>query len=203
MKKSVLLFLLSILLLPCMAETIEERATLKHEVRVGWGDMLFEKAMFHPSASGVNANTDNYRYTGHIFAEYQYRYNDWFSFGGQIDYDQAFWRVRSDASSAPDHTYVNLAIMPSCRFTYFHRPWVNLYSAFYTGLNINTGTELNYRNQNTGYGLAIGGSILGVCVGRDHWYGTAEWGCLCAFANLNEVYKMFARSLFVSVGYRF
>ncbi len=185
-----------------MAETKAERDSLRHEVRVGWGDLLFETTMFHSNPS-TNLNTDNYRYTGHLFAEYQYRCCDWLSVGAIVDYDQVLWRVLREGSDAPNHYYVNLMLMPSVRFTYFHHPWVNLYSALYAGLNINTGTEENYRGEKTRCAPAFGLTVLGLSVGREHWFGAVEVGGVNALNNMNEIYKLGARLITVSVGYRF
>lgn len=185
-----------------MAETKAERDSLKHELRVGWGDLIFETAMFHGNPN-TNLNTDRYRYTGHIFAEYQYRCCSWFSVGGQVDYDQVNWRVLREGDDAPDHYYVNLMIMPTVRFTYLHHPYVNLYSSIFAGLNINTGTEQNFRGEQTRCAPAFGVTFIGLSVGRGHWFGTAEFGAVSAFNNMNEIYKLSARNLMVSVGYRF
>lgn len=202
MKKLLLLLLCMVVSVPFFSETRLERDSLKHEVRVGWGDLIFETGMFH-SSPNTNRNTDNYRYTGHIFAEYQYRVNSWFSVGGQLDYDQVNWRVLREGDAAPDHYYVNLMLMPSVRFTYVHHPWFNLYSSLYVGLNINTGSESDYRGRNTCYAPAFGMTFLGLSVGRGHWFGTAEWGSVSSLNNMNEIYKFNARNLMVSVGYRF
>ena len=56
-----------------LALTREERMSARNELRVGWGDMLYERAMYHNSNG-----TDHYRYTGHVFAEYQYYLRPWF-----------------------------------------------------------------------------------------------------------------------------
>lgn len=202
MKRLFLIMMVWVVPLVCVAETRAARDTLRHEVRVGWGDLIFETAMFHAKPN-TNLNTDHYRYTGHLFAEYQYRCCYWFSFGGIIDYDQVNWRVLREGDNAPDHYYVNLMFMPSVRFTYLHSEWVNVYSALFAGLNINTGTEENFRGEKTRCAPAFGVTLLGLSIGRGHWFGTAEWGAVSAFNNMNEIYKLNARILTVSVGYRF
>ena len=199
MKKLLLVLVCMGMTLPAASETRAERDSLKHEVRVGWGDMIFETGMFH-STPNTNRNTSHYRYTGHIFAEYQYRVNYWCSVGGQLDYDQVNWCV---GEASDTHYYVNLMVMPSVRFTYFHHPWVNLYSEIYAGVNINTGSEKDYQERSTRCAPAFGMTFLGLSVGRGHWFGTAEWGSVSALNSMNEIYKLCARNLMVSVGYRF
>lgn len=54
----------------------EKQISLRNEVRVGWGDMLYETAMYHTTWT-----TNNYRYTGHLFAEYQHWFKRWLSVG--------------------------------------------------------------------------------------------------------------------------
>lgn len=202
MRRLLLIALSVVVPLLGMAETKAERDSLKHEVRVGWGDLIFETGMFHSSPK-TNVNTDHYRYTGHVFAEYQYRLNSWCSVGGQVDYDQVNWHVLREGANGPTHYYVNLMIMPTVRFTYFHHPWVNLYSAVYAGVNINTGSEMDYRGRSTAVAPALGMTFLGLSVGKNHWFGTAEWGSVSALVSMNEIYKLNARNLMVSVGYRF
>jgi hypothetical protein len=77
----------------------------RHEVRLGWGDMLFETMAFHPGSRHLypsgNPNgykfteTRDYAFTGHIFAEYRYHFTRLFSLGDRqvqmvSDYGTAF-----------------------------------------------------------------------------------------------------------------
>ena len=100
MKKHIVLLLLSCFsLFPALAQN-------RHQIRVGWGDMLFESLVFR-EASPVFGGKG---FTGHIFTEYQYSVSKVVSVGGQI----------------PN--------MPTVRFTYLHSPWVELYSGLGAGL---------------------------------------------------------------------
>ena len=66
---------------------------MRHEVRVGWGDQLFESLMWHNPLYRVRTMPASYRqlyhedyhHDQHIWAEYQYRHKGWFSFGGMAD----------------------------------------------------------------------------------------------------------------------
>ena len=88
MKNKLLLLLLacSVIPLAVMAETKETREALKHEVRIGYGDPMYETMRWkdEPNKLGVPMNVrQNYRYTGHIYGEYMYRVNSWLGVGGQ------------------------------------------------------------------------------------------------------------------------
>lgn len=68
-----LLLLCSMMPLVSKAETKETRSTLKHEVRIGYGDPMYETMRWkdEPNKLGVPMNVrQNYRYTGHIYGEY-------------------------------------------------------------------------------------------------------------------------------------
>ena len=72
---SLLLLLLVCCMLPLAskAETKETRSVQKHEVRIGYGDPMFETMRWkdEPNKLGVPMNArQNYRYTGHIYGEY-------------------------------------------------------------------------------------------------------------------------------------
>ena len=60
-----------------------------NELRIGWGDMMFETLIWHEKTLLPGTNGDiylkNYRYTQHWFAEYLYRGNFWFGVGGMVD----------------------------------------------------------------------------------------------------------------------
>ena len=83
---------LLLLVLPCSAQTPP-----RHEVRLGWGDMLFETMVFHASSTHAypaGKPTDylykenrDYGYTGHFFAEYRYHFSKLFSLGLQADFE--------------------------------------------------------------------------------------------------------------------
>ena len=181
-----------------------------HEVRVGWGDMQFETAMYH-----ATHYTGDYKYTGHIFATYQYRFKPWLSAGLNFDYEQVFWKHCPDAgenrvpyTECPDELktkadFYNICLIPQVRFTYFWSKYVNLYSGIGVGLLINGGSELNFRGQKTAFAPVIEITALGVQVGDDHWFGTVELGGLNAMSSLTDFYMLASRLFSASVGYRF
>ncbi len=198
-----------------LAETREERAQMKHEIRIGWGDMLFETAVFHDSPSHQWRNPGaidpaytvvdkhDHRYTGHLFAEYQYRVLSWLGVGVQVDFEGIFWKETSrDAAGLPldqtiDSRNYNLLILPTVRFTYLHHKWVNLYSGISVGFNTafdNTGA--------VEIAPALNLNLFGLCVGRNHWFGSFEVGLLNSLISQQKIYMVGSRLMAVSVGYR-
>lgn len=84
-KQIILLCVCSMIPLACMAESKQTRSTRKHEVRIGYGDPMYETMRWkdEPNKLGVPMNVrQNYRYTGHIYGEYMYRINSWLGVGG-------------------------------------------------------------------------------------------------------------------------
>lgn len=188
----------------------------RHEVRVGWGDMMFETVAFHDSPSHNWANTDvisdkylttdlvDHRYTGHIFADYHYNVLKWLAVGGQIDFEGIFWKEVTygknhiQVGEAKDVKNYNVVLMPTVRFTYFHSQWVNLYSGLGIGLNI----ACDNSNQREA-AIAFNINLLSVSVGNEHWFGAVEFGLLNSLKNTNNIYMIGSRILSASVGYRF
>jgi len=181
--------------------------SLRHEVKLGWGDMLFESAMQYEFTHIGKPNTRIDYLTGHFFAEYEYHWLSWLSSGMQIDFFQMGWHDRRELksdSNAKEHNYYNLSFLPTVRFTWFHSEYVNLYSAAMLGLCINGGTE---RDAMTGRKTvcypAFGLTMLGCQVGKNGWYGAVEWGGLSALLDTNYIAMASARILSVSVSYKF
>ena len=178
-----------------------------HEVRLGWGDMIFESAMQYEFTHIGKPNTRIDYLTGHFFAEYQYHWLPWLASGMQIDFFQAGWHDRRELAqspSAPAHNYYNLSFLPTVRFTWYHSAYVNLYSAAFVGLTVNSGTEQDFRTGK--YTLlypAFGLTMLGCQVGRDGWYGVVEWGGLSALNDINDICMVSSRILSVSIAYQF
>lgn len=212
MKKFPIILLLAASLLPVamQAETKETRDELKHEFRIGYGDPMFETMRWkdEPTKLGIPMNArQNYRYTGHIYGEYMYRVNSWLGVGGQLDFGATTFNYNTYklddkdnqylASSDPRYFY-DVCLMPSVRFTYFHREWVNLYS----GLQLGLGIHGDYKGR-AECGAAFGITALGVSVGRNHWFGTCEFGGLSNIQSLTAIYTLWTKWFNVSVGYRF
>lgn len=200
-------FLLLFTLCACLslgAMTKDSICLDRHEVRLGWGDMQFETAMYH-----ADHYTGNYRYTGHIFATYQYRFLPWLSAGLDFDYEHVLWQKGDTTFTAcpeerkTNENFYNICFIPEVRFTYYWSKYVNLYSEIGCGLLINGGSEINFRGQKTACAPVIEITALGVQVGDDHWFGTVELGGLNAMSSLTDFYMLASRLFSASVGYRF
>ena len=197
----------------CMAETKDQRASTPHEVRIGWGDMLFETAAFPNTPENAWANTavsstypytakQNHRYTGHIFTEYQYRILPWLGVGAQVDFEGIFWtqitRTGNTVYKSSESRNYNLVILPTVRFTYLHHNWINLYSGI--GIGINTAFD-NLGAAEAAPALNL--NLLGMSVGNKNWFGCVELGLLNAMLAPSKIYMLGSRLLSISAGYRF
>lgn len=156
-----------------------------HQVRVGWGDMLFESLAF-PKAGHDRGGKG---YTGHFFAGYQYQLTRVVSLGGQIDFEGIYMS---------DMNNYNLVFMPTVRFTYLRSDWVELHSGVGVGLllafdNVG-GAEL---------APSIDLNFFGVQVGEGPLKLGLDLGMLNAFLSSKKVYMMGSRLLSVSLNYQF
>ena len=187
----------------------------RHSVRIGWGDMLSDIIAFRPSLSGTWASpealpptytrheTYDYGFTGHFFAEYQYRLTRVTTIGGQADLEGIFWKEgtfdRYHTLVFPETTVRNwdLVLLLTARFTYLHRQWVRLYSG------VGIGALLAFDNQGEfGAAPALNLNWLGVEVGNGPWGGTLELGALNALVNTHTIYQLFSRIFSLSVYYK-
>ena len=189
MRKKLLTLLLLCSSLACFAGVPEGKP--RQQVRLGWGDMFFETLAFHPNKSLTGDVTSDFGYTGHIFAEYQYRLNKTISVGGQIDFEGIFWK----ANGAPVNNY-NLIVMPNVRFIYFEKGLFTLYSGVGAGL-ITAFDNAGVVECAPAFNL----NFISMQVGKGHWSGTLELGMLNALLNPNKVYMVASRMLSVSVNY--
>lgn len=187
----------------------------RHSFRIGWGDMLYETMAFRPKLIGTWPNPgalpDNYShfetfdfgYTGHLFAEYQYRLTKVTSLGIQADVEGIFWKEgvfdKYHNLMLPAKSVRNwdLTLLATARFTYFDRPWVRLYS----GLGV--GALFAFDNDG-GFGAAPAFNLnwIGVEVGEGQWGGSFELGGLSALANTRTIYQVFSRIFSVSFYYK-
>ena len=187
-----------------------------HQLRIGWGDQMFETLVWyhqtHPTIypeSYIGQYEEDFRYVQHWFAEYQYRVKYWFNVGAMVDYSGVLWdKVRRNGKGEEldreaDCSFHNIAVMLTMRFTYFHSKHVSLYSGLGAGMNINTGTEVDYLDRHTAVAPALNITALGMNVGNNRWFGAVEFGGLYSLANINEVYMAGSRMFTVSVGCRF
>ena len=193
----------------------EEVRQYPHQLRIGWGDQMFETLVWYPQShstlypeSYIAQYEEDFRYVQHWFAEYQYRVKYWFNVGAMVDYSGVIWdKVRrnglgEELGREKDCHFHNIAIMLTMRFTYLHSRYVSLYSGLGAGVNINTGSELDYRDRYTALAPALDITVLGMQVGNERWFGAVEFGGLYSLANIHEVYMAGSRMFTVSVGCR-
>lgn len=208
-----------LLLLPTAmtAETTYDRLDRKHELRLGWGDQLFETLMWHRPTNIATTLPETYRavyhenylYSQHVWLEYQYRVNDWFSVGGMVDGSGVQWDdvTRNgkgrEVSRDPKHNFYNIVMMPTIRFTYFHHEYVNLYSGLGLGMDINGGTEKNAMGNTTEVGAALQITVFGVSANYKQWFWTVDFGGLTALRHANYIYMAASRIMNVGLGVRF
>lgn len=218
-KQRIFLLISLVVSLVCIVHAEDKLAYLeqRNELRLGWGDQLFESLMWHNPTSITKTMPvtyeqtykENYRHRQHIWLEYQYRFNHWFGLGGMIDMSEVGWdKVTRDGTGAElardgKHYFYNLVIMPTVRFTYFHHPNVNIYSGLGIGLGINGGTEVNGQGKNTDLGAAANFTIVGVSANYKRWFVAFDYGGLYSLKNANYIFMAKSRMLNLSVGARF
>ena len=186
-----------------------------HSLRIGWGDQMFETLAwrergYHTAMpeSYQAAYDENFRYTQHLFAEYLYNFNYWYSLGLIVDYSGVLWdRVVRDGQGAEisrenNKCFHNIAIFPTINFTYFYHKYISLYSALGVGLNINTGNELDYKGRYTALAPVANITLLGMRVGDHRWYGAVEIGGMFSLTSAYEVYMLGSRIFTASIGVR-
>lgn len=203
MIKKLLSSLLLGTVLLCQAEA--KNPPFKHHlVRLGWGDPLFETLAFHDGAASAGdfLKTDHFGYTGHIFAEYQYRFNTVVSVGLQADIQGIFWNeTPCDASRNPtgpsfrSRNY-DLSILPTVRLTCLNSRYVQLYGGFGAGLMV---AFDNTRHAETAPVVDI--TLLGVQIGKGHWTGSVELGGMTSLRSVSTIYMLGSRLISVSVNY--
>jgi hypothetical protein len=191
MKRLLFTLLLGTVLL-CQAEA-KNPPLKRHTVRLGWGDPLFETLAFHEGASPtqVGVRRQNLGYTGHIFAEYQYRLNQVVSLGIQTDIEGIFWKENTISSRNYD-----LSILPTVRLTFLNTRYVQLYGSFAAGLLVAFDNA-----KNAELAPVVNITPLGVQVGKGHWTGSLELGGMTSLINPNKVYMLGSRLISVSVNY--
>jgi len=176
------------------AARIECAKILKPIVRIGWGDMMFESAAWY-----ANATNYNYRYLGHFFGEFQYPVLNWLGVGFKADWSKVSW----DMADRKAHNFHNICLMPELRFTYFRRGRVEMYSGLGFGLNVNTGTELDWKGRTTACAPVLDLTLYGISVGCEHWFASFDIGGLNSFMSIKkELYMLGSRIFSISIGYR-
>lgn len=185
------------------------------EISFGWGDQGFEKVAWHQRFSPENLSegnvleyNDNYRYTQHWFLNYRYNFRRWLSVGGMFDVSGVLWdNVIAEGSKEVlrdrNHNFYNISIMPTVTFTYFNKEYVSFHSGVGLGVNINTGTELDIRNNYTAASMGAYLNFFGVQAGYKNYFASVDLGGMIALRNMNEVYMLLSRLVSVSVGVKF
>ena len=203
------------------AETPENRKENPHEIRIGIADSYMEACIekpnldSYPTCVPITYKNGPLNHTGHIFVEYQYRVNNWFSAGVNADFLHSWYYQHPEEGCYFDkekYYSSKLSIIPTIRFTYFHNELIDLYSALGAGINYSKYKQDGYYTYST-LGAAFDLCALGISIGKKHWFGAFELGGTTAFGyeiNSDMPYKPrlempipFARLLRVSVGYRF
>lgn len=190
--------------------------------RMMWGDPLYggwyevQPGMSVAEADALLRRTycdeEKRILTPHFYLGYQYRINSWLGVGGEFDFSAETSRgslrnFYEDWQGDYSSEQLYFTVIPQVRFTYLHREWVNLYSGLGIGATLCTYRKVgrNYvehcltEKRDLGASIALKLTLLGLSVGRDHWYGSAEIGCL-----FEPVFTPFpSRLVQASVGYRF
>ena len=214
--RGILLLALCCTTLCLQAETKDQRMQLRHELRLGWGDQLFESLVWHNPTHTVSTmpeswqqtSHEDYHYNQHLWAEYHYRVNGWFSAGGMLDMSEVGWTdmVRNgkgaELSRTPNRYFYNLVLMSTIRFTYFHHPYVNLYSGLGLGIGINGGTETNAQGKHTDAGAALQVTVLGLSANWKRWCWSVDLGGLYSLKNANTIFMASSRIISVGIGVR-
>lgn len=199
------------------AENKWTHITQRNELRIGWGDQLFESLIWHNPTSIITTMPDsyqqvykeNYSYNQHVWMEYQWRFTHWFSLGAMVDFSHVGWdEVTRNGKGAElnrkeEQFFYNAVIMPTIRFTYFHHENVNFYSSLGVGLDINGGTETNALGNHTDVGAAINLTVFGISANYQRWFWTIDCGGLYALKNMNTIFLMSSRIVNVGMGVRF
>lgn len=223
LRTGVLLMVLCLLCVPMCAESRTDVSERPDEVRIGWGDQMFETLMwqnpttqtiipenpYFPPTDLRETRKEKYRYSQHLFVEYSHHFNHWFSLGAMVDASGFSWDiVTRDGTGAVlnrvgrEYCY-NVVIMPTFRFTYLWHPNVNLYSGLGLGLDVNGGTEVDIDGKHTEVGAAVNFTILGCSVNYKRYFAAVEYGGLYALRNFDYIYMMKSRMFTASVGVRF
>lgn len=200
-----------------IAENKWDHITQRNEIRIGWGDQLFESVMWRNPSHIVNTMPidyqqvyhENHSYNQHVWLEYQWRFTHWFSLGGMIDVSGVNWdKVTRNGQGTEIHRekgqhFFNIVLMPTIRFTYFYHENVNLYSGLGLGMDINGGTETNAKGHHTDVGAALNLTVFGVSANYKRWFWTVDFGGLYALKNANTIFMVSSRIMNVGLGARF
>ena len=191
------------------AETKENRAETPHELRIGVGDcsiyyaQRYTNPLHPPVVSGMEGIEKSRHFDlilPNIFIDYQYRVNSWFAAGVQVN---TIWDKGTDCTiniaemeaQLIDFSEGWIHLIPTATFTYFHREWVNLYSGIGVGYAMQI--EAKHKSRNVWHTFAAQATLLGISVGKGHWFGSFEAGALFTGRSFPD------RCFTFSLGFRF
>jgi len=210
MKRCIILIAVSFILCGMVhAESKDSRKENPHEIRIGITDDFILRSLeapvggfYHPDAndgyyiSGYHEHS--YGSTGHLFAEYQYRFNHWLGVGGVADVRGGFWK-ETVYSECPieNNTYirnmysVRVSLLPTVRFTYFNSEFVSLYASIGAGVHLHS-----IKTNLVEIFPAVDICYFGLDIGKGHWFCDLELG-------VSPIPYLLDRMLRLGVGYRF
>lgn len=217
MKRLILTLLLTATVASVFAEDADHRSMTPHMLRIGWGDQQFEHLGWHATPKPINnlpptykaVYGERFRYTQHWFIEYQNRHNRWFSYGGLLDGSGVIWDnvtrngEGKEISRETDRSFYNIVLMPTIYFTYFHHPYVSLYSGLGVGMDINGGTEKDFKGRTTVVAPALNLTVLGVAAMYRSWFASVELGAMAALTDGQHLYMLGSRVISASIGVTF
>ena len=198
-------------------EKTEHPLRWHNELRIGWGDQLFESLMWHNPTWVVTTMPEtftktyheNYRHNQHLWLEYQYFCARWFSLGVMADASEVSWNdvTRNgkgvETARSTRKYFYNAVAMPTIRFTYFQNPYAAVYSGLGVGVGVNGGTEENAMHQKTVVGMALNLTLVGVSVSYDRWFMAFDFGGLTSLRDKNTIFMAMSRMMNASIGVRF
>ena len=217
LKKAIVLLVMVLAGIPMRGETREFRLEHRHECSIQFGDWMTETVLWRdqPHASYIGVGTaetlfkENHDYsrTPHFGLAYQYRINGWLGVGCMTDYQHVSWnRIwynnRDQEVSRSREYFYNLCILPTVRFTYFHRPWMNLYSSISAGMVINGGSETDFYGHHTAVGMSANLNFISASFNYGQWFAAVEIGTLLGFKDSQTIYSALSRTFTLSIGYR-
>lgn len=217
MKKLLIILLLWVSVSATYAETKIDRAEKRSELRIGWGDQLFESLVWHDPASVITTMPadysalyhEDYKYIQHLFAEYQYRSSHWLSIGLLLDGSAVTWSdvtrngQGKETRRDPGHSFYNIVVMPTVRATYFHHPNLNFYSSIGLGVLVNGGTELDGKGRHTVTAPALDIRLIGLSVNYRRCFLSVDYGGMYSLSDSNTIFLAKSRMFTASLGVRF
>ena len=203
--------------LSAWAETKEQSMVWNNEIRIGWGDQLFESLAWHAPthiittlpAEVTQTYHENYRYHQHLWAEYQHSFSHWFSLGLKVDLSSVAWQDVTRNGKGEElrreggHYFYNAVVLPTMRFTYFRLEWMSMYLSLGAGLGINGGSETDLKGNKTAFGWAADISLLGISFNYKRAFLAFDYGGLYSLKNTDQIYLLKSAMFRVSLGVRF